>query len=171
MSSGGARFVASISAARDTGASWKSLEDLAQAIAGHRLFTVMTVDLAAGVVRRAYSNRPGEYPTSGTKPLHGNTGAWFDTVFERRQTFVANTIDDIAEVFPDHELIGSMGLGSVVNYPVVLEGALVAAINLLDVAGHYTPERVAAIESELAIPARLCSALALRFDASPTGSG
>lgn len=139
-------------------------------IAGHQLFTVMTVDMGAGVVRRAYSNRPAEYPTSGTKPLRGNTGDWFETVFNRRQTFVANTIGDIAKVFPDHELIGSMGLGSVTNYPVVLGGELVAAINLLDTAGHYTPERVAAVEEELAIPARLCASLALRFDAEHSGS-
>ena len=54
------------------------------------------------------------------------TGDWFDRVFNKRQTFVANTIDDIAKVFPDHELIGSMGLGSVINFPLVLGGELVA---------------------------------------------
>lgn len=160
-----ARFAAEISEARDTGAVWRALEGLAAGVAGHRLFTVMTVDIPAGLVRRAYSNMPVEYPTSGTKPLRGNTGDWYDTVFNKRQTFVANTIDDIAKVFPDHELIASLGCGSVVNLPVVMEGDLVAAINLLDVAGHYTSERVAAAEAGLAIPARLCSALALRFDA------
>ena len=157
-------FVAAISGARSADAAWKALEDLSGAVVGHRLFTVMTTDLKAGLVRRAYSNRPVEYPTSGTKPLHGNTGDWFETVFNQHRTFVANTIKDIAKVFPDHALIGSMGLGSVVNYPVILEGDLVAAINLLDVTGHYTPERVAAVERELAVPARLCGALALRFD-------
>ena len=152
-------FVAAISQARTPEACWKALEDLAGSIVGHGLFTVMTTDLKANVVRRAYSNRPTEYPTSGTKPLRGNTGDWFETVFNRRQTFVANTIEDIAKVFPDHELIGSMGLGSVVNYPAVLEGDLVAAINLLDTTGHYTPERVKAVETQLAVPARLCTAL------------
>jgi hypothetical protein len=163
-------FVAAISAARDAGASWKAFEDLAKTVAGHQLFTATTVDMGADVVRRAYSSRPSEYPTSGTKPLRGNTGDWFETVFIQRRTFVANTIDDIAKVFPDHELIGSMGLGSVVNYPVVLEGELVATINLLDVADHYSPERVAAVEAQLALPARLCAALALRFDARQAGA-
>lgn len=156
-------FVSAISEARDAHSCWKALEDLSVATVGVRLFTVMTVDMAAGLVRRAYSNMPVDYPTSGTKPLHGNTGDWFETVFNRRQTFVANTIADIAKVFPDHELIASLGCGSVVNLPVILEGSLVSAINLLDVAGHYTPERVAALEDGLAIPARLCTALALRF--------
>lgn len=157
-------FVAAVSVADDSKAAWKALENLAEAVAGHLLFTVTVADVDANVVRRAYSNRPSEYATSGTKPLRGNTGDWFETVFNQRRTFVANTIGDIAKVFPDHELIGSMGIGSVVNFPIVLGGELVATINLLDVAGHYTPQRVAAIETRLAIPARLCAALALRFD-------
>jgi hypothetical protein len=157
-------FVAAISRARDAEAGWTALADLARAVAGHRLFTVMTVDMAAGVVRRAYSTMPDDYPTSGTKPLHGNTGDWFETVFNRRRSFVANTLEDIAKVFPDHELIGSLGCGSVVNLPVVLGGEIVAAINLLDAAGHYTPERVRAVEDHLAVPARLCAALARLFD-------
>lgn len=157
-------FVAGISDARTADAVWQALERRAADVAGHRLFTVMLTDMAAGVVRRAYSSRPGEYPTSGSKPLHGNTGDWFETVFNQRRTFVANTIEEIAKVFPDHELIGSMGLGSVINLPLVLGGELVAAVNLLDRAGHYTPARVAAAETHLAVPGRLCAALALLFD-------
>jgi hypothetical protein len=164
MTSSSAKFVAAVSAAKDADSGWKALEDLARQVVGHRLFTVMTTDVSAGLVRRAYSNMPEDYPASGTKPLHGNTGDWYETVFNRRQTFVANSIEDIAKVFPDHELIASLGCGSVVNIPIVLEDKLVAAINLLDEAGHYTPDRVAAAELELAIPARLCCALALRFE-------
>lgn len=151
MTSSQARFVAAVSEAKEADAGWKALAGLAGSVVGHKLFTVMTVDIPAGLVRRAYSNRPAEYPTSGTKPLLGNTGDWFETVFNQRRTFVANAIEDIAKVFPDHELIASLGCGSV--------------INLLDATGHYTPERVAAAEALLAIPARLCCALALRFDA------
>lgn len=157
-------FVAAISEARTPDAAWKALEDLAGTVAGHRLFTVTVVDEAAGLVRRSYSNRPAEYATSGTKPLRGNAGNWFDHVFNRRQVFVANTLGDIAQVFPDHELIGSMGLGSVVNMPITLKGEIVATINLLDEAHHYTPGRVAAAERHLAVPARLCVSLALLFD-------
>jgi hypothetical protein len=159
-------FVTAISDARSSEACWKALEDLAAAVVGVKLFTVMTTDMAAGVSRRAYSSMPADYPTSGTKPLRGNTGDWFETVFNQRRTFVANSIEDIAKVFPDHELIAALGCGSVVNLPIVLEGNLVAAINLLAEAGHYTSDRVAVAEAHLAIPARLCCALALRFDAT-----
>jgi hypothetical protein len=160
-------FVAAISTAKDASSCWSALDQLAGDLVGHRLFTVMTVDMKAGLVRRAYSNQPREYPTSGTKPLHGNTGDWFETVFSQRRTFVANTIEDIAKVFPDHDLIASLGCGSVVNLPIVLEDELVAAVNLLAEPGYYTPERVASAEQRLAIPARLCCALALRFAMHP----
>jgi hypothetical protein len=162
MSSSEATFVAAVSEARSSAPAWKALEDLAQSIVGHRLFTVMTVDMEAGLARRAYSNHPADYPVSGTKPIRRDR--WFEIVHGERRSFVANTIEEIRTVFPDHDLIASLGCASVLNLPVVLVGELVATINLLDGAGHYTSERVAAAEARLAIPARLCSALALRFD-------
>jgi hypothetical protein len=163
MSSSEATFVAAVSEARSSAAAWKALEDLARGVAGHRLFTVMTVDMEAGLARRAYSNHPAEYPVSGTKPIHRDR--WFDIVHRERRSFVANTLEEIAAVFPDHELIASLGCASVLNLPVILAGELVATVNLLDQGNHYTPERVAAGETILASPARLCCALAHRFDA------
>ena len=52
MSSAEARFVAAVSEAKASGPVWKALEDLAQNIAGHKLFTVMAVDMTAGLSRR-----------------------------------------------------------------------------------------------------------------------
>jgi hypothetical protein len=156
-------FDRGIGAARGSEAAWAALCNYAFAIGGHRLFTVMTVDLEAGLARRAFSDHPAEYPVTGTKPIQRD--AWFDIVHGKRRSFVANTIDDIAKVFPDFELIQSLGCGSVVNLPVVLGGELAATINLLNVEHFYTPERVAALESQLALPAKLCCAQAARFDA------
>ena len=58
-----------------------------------------------------------------------------------------------------------------INLPVVLEGDLVAKIAILDAAGHYPLQRVALAEAELAIAARLCFSLALRFDDERAGPG
>jgi hypothetical protein len=155
-------FEDAISDAHDSTAVWQALRELSLAVAGHRLFTVMTVDMEAGLARRAFSDHPVEYPVSGTKPIHHD--AWFEIVHGQRRSFVANTIGDIAAVFPDHELIASLGCGSVLNLPVVLKGDLAATINMLDAEHHYTPQRVADAQAQLAIPARLCCALALQFD-------
>ncbi len=155
-------FEQEISNANDLSATWMALQKLSKAIAGHKLFTVMTVDMDAGLARRAFTSHPKDYPVSGTKPILRDH--WFDIVHGEKRSFVANTIADIAKVFPDSKLIASLGCGSVLNLPVVLRGALVATINMLDAEQHYTPARVAAAEAMLAIPAKLCVALAAQFD-------
>jgi hypothetical protein len=162
MSSDHISFDQAISTARDSKAVWKALKELSEAVVGHKLFTIMTVDNAAGLARRAYTSHPQDYPVSGTKPIHRDQ--WFDIVHGERRSFVANTIADISKVFPDFELIASLGCGSVMNLPVVLQGELVATVNMLDAEHHYTPDRAAAAEALLAIPAKLCYVLAAQFD-------
>jgi len=151
MTSNDAKFVAAISAAKDAGAAWRALDDLAGAVAGHRLFTVMTVDWENERAGRVFTSHPEQYPVLGTKPLHYDS--WFDVVHKERQPFVANTIADIAKVFPDHALIWSLGCGSVVNLPIEIAGAMVGTVNLLDAEHFYTAERVAATEA-LKLPAK-----------------
>ena len=132
---------------------WQALERLAAEVAGHKLFTVMTVDLVADVARRVHTNDATAYPVSGTKPITHDR--WFEIVHGQQRTFVANTLAEIATVFPDHEKIGGLGCGSVVNLPVVLAGKLAATVNMLQTAHFYTLERVAAIEGTLSIPSKL----------------
>lgn len=150
------------SLATNAGDCWLALQRLAEVRPGCKLFTVMTVDLPAGLARRVFSSHPQEYPVSGTKPI--DFDRWFDIVHGQKKSFVANTIADIATVFPDHELIASLGCGSVLNLPVVVKGELVATVNMLDEPQHYTPEWVAAAEADLHVPAQLCWALATLFD-------
>ena len=138
---------------------WKALQNLTGAIAGFKLFTVMTVDLTNEVARRAYSNHPVDYPVSGTKPIHYDS--WFEIVHTQHKLFVANTIADIAKVFSDYEKIWSLGCGSVVNLPVIIEGQLAATINMLHEEHYYNPARVELIERYLSLPAKRACLAAL----------
>ncbi len=158
------QFSTAISKASTSDGVWKALQNLSHITPGHILFTVMTVDMTAGLARRAFSSHPQAYPVSGTKPIQHN--AWFDIVHGEKRSFVANTIEEIAQVFPDHELIASLGCGSVFNLPVVAQGELVATINMLAGPQHYSPQRVAEAEALLAIPALLCWSLAMVFDST-----
>jgi hypothetical protein len=153
-----AEFDRAISTATDADAAYAALQTLAETVVGVKLFTVMSVDMAAGLARRAYTNQPESYPVTGTKPIHRN--AWFDTVHGDRRPFVANTIEQIACVFPDHELINSLGCQSVVNLPVVLRDELVATVNMLHETGFYSPERVDRAARHLCLPAKLAYLLA-----------
>ena len=153
-----ARFDADIAEAKGADAAFSALQALVQATVGAKLFTYMSVDMEAEVARRAYTSDPKSYPTSGTKPIRYDS--WFDIVHKERRYFVANTIIDIAKVFSDHELIDSLGCQSVVNMPVVLGGELVGTVNMLDVEGYYTPERVQVIREVVAVPAKLAAMVA-----------
>jgi hypothetical protein len=154
-------FDAALARADTPDAAYAALERLARDTVGVRLFTVMTLDMAAMLARRAYTSHPAEYPTSGTKPIERNT--WFAQVADRREPFVANTLADIAQVFPDHALIGSLGCGAVINLPVVEEGGVSGTINLLDAEGRYTPGVAARAEAVLMHPAAAAFTLARRL--------
>ena len=122
-----------------------ALDEQVQATIGAKLFTLMTFDRESGIARRCYSNMPDAYPVSGEKQMDPN--AWSEEVLDRGETFVANTIDEIAAVFPDHPLIRSLGCESCINIPVVVGGDVIGTLNCLHEAGYYTPERVAASEA------------------------
>jgi GAF domain-containing protein len=155
-----AMFDAAIAEAKGADQAFGALQALAEVTVGTKLFTYMSVDMTAELARRAYTSDPANYPTSGTKPIRYDS--WFDIVHKQRQYFVANTIEDIAKVFPDFELINSLGCQSVVNMPVVIGGELIGTVNMLDVEGHYTPERVQMIRDVLAVPAKLAALVAGR---------
>ncbi|MBO9589680.1 GAF domain-containing protein [Devosia sp.] len=155
-----AAFDAAIAEAKGVEAAFTALQTLTEATVGVKLFTYMTVDMANELARRAYTSDAASYPTSGTKPIHYD--AWFDIVHKQHAYFVANTIEDIAKVFPDYELINSLGCQSVVNMPVIIGGELVGTVNMLHETDFYTAERVAEIKAVLSIPAKLAAAVAAR---------
>lgn len=145
------RFTAELAAATSADAAQAALHRLADDVVGARLFTVMTVDMDTELASRSYTSDPESYPTSGTKPI--TRDHWFAQVHDRHEMFVANTLADIANVFPDYELIGKLGCGAVINLPVLREGVLIATINLLDAENNYTPERQKLAREGLTLPA------------------
>ena len=154
------QFNAEIAVAKGPDAAFSALQRLVQAVVGAKLFTVMQVDMSAGVSRRSFSSDPVAYPVSGTKPI--NYGPWFDLVHKQRAYYVANTIEDISKLLFDHELINSLGCQSIVNMPVFIGDEMLGAVNMLNVEGYFTDERVQTIRDVLEIPAKLAMVVALR---------
>ncbi len=132
---------------------YKALERLVDETIGVKLFTLMEVDHDRNVAWRSYTNMPEAYPVLGEKPRKQNR--WTEIVDGRHETFVANSIEEIAEVFPDHELIRSLGCESCLNLSIFINGEMRGTLNCLHEAGHFTPERIAAAEA-LKLPAALC---------------
>lgn len=126
-------------------ATYAAVEALVQETIGAKLFTIMEIDRDKGVARRSYTNMPDAYPATGEKPLRND--AWSEQVQDKRQTFVANTIEEIAAVFGDYELIQSLGCESCLNLPIEVGGSVIGTLNCLHEAGHYTADKVAAANS------------------------
>lgn len=120
-----------------------ALHRAAQDACGARLFTVTALDRKAGVARRAYSSHPQDYPVTGTKPI--GDSSWTAQVVGRAETFVANETAGFSGYFSDHALINALGCEAAMNIPVSEDGQVVGTVNILDRAGHFTPERVATL--------------------------
>ena len=130
---------------------YAALDRATKEVAGHQLFTLLYVH--GNDVVRTYSNRPAEYPVSGSKPM-GKT-PWGDHVIHGRKPWLGRDKAGIRWAFFDHVLIESMGLGSSINIPVLYDGLCIGTMNLLDAEHHYEERHVQALipYGQLLIPA------------------
>jgi hypothetical protein len=120
---------------------FRAFDALTQRLVGHELLTMLLVDGAE--VARLYSSRPVEYPVLGRKPM-GPT-PWGAHVLQAGKAFLGRDMAAIRWAFFDHELIASMGLGSVINVPALYDGHVVGTINLLAPEGFYQEAHIAPI--------------------------
>jgi hypothetical protein len=136
-------------------ASFAALERAARWSHGHRLFTIMRHDAAAGVNRRVWSNLPEAYPVGGSKPVRETE--WTRVLLREGHPFIGRYAADIRAHFADADLILSLGCESVLNLPVRWQGGVIGTINLLDRAGAYTQHhaREGQLLAALAVPALL----------------
>ncbi len=123
---------------------------LAHAV-GHRLFTVLVVNMAAGEKQRVYSSQPSAYPVGGVKPIVTDSESTRTVIIGGRPRFLRNAAE-LAEAFADHDLIRSLGCESCVNFPVRWNGATIAMLNLLHRANWYSEAHIP-ILSEVAAQA------------------
>jgi hypothetical protein len=123
---------------------------------GHRLFTVMRHDAAAGRNRRAHSSDAAAYPVSGFKPVNWDH-PWTRRVLVAGTPWIGAGPDEIAWAYPDHEEIAAMGLTSAMNLPVRWAGRTLGTVNLLRDGAPFTDADAAIgmVFASLAVPALL----------------
>jgi hypothetical protein len=124
---------------------------LVQRTIGHTLFTVMRVHAASQEVERVYTTNAEAYPVGGRKPKRDTP--WSRTVLTEGRVFVARTPQEVREVFSDHALILSLGIGSIMNAPIAAGGRPVGVMNVSHDAGWFTAadaDRARAIAALLA---------------------
>ncbi|OZI18775.1 hypothetical protein CAL26_13845 [Bordetella genomosp. 9] len=131
----------------------RAVDELAQEALGHRLFTALRYDLAAGTAHRLYSSAPDVYPASGSKRIA--TAPALRRMVDTGLPLLTPDAAAVRENFADAEAIFSLGCASVLNLPVIVRGRLLGQINLLHQAGHYQPW---AIESGMVLAALAATA-------------
>lgn len=114
-------------------------EAFAEAV-GHRLYTVTRMLAGGREVERIHSTNPQVYPVGGRKPVLPN--AYTQRVRTEMKPFLARSPAGFAPLFPDHETITGLGLGCVMNLPIIFGGAVLGTVNLLDREGAYEERHV-----------------------------
>ncbi len=132
---------------------FRELEKYAHNNLDIKLFSVMAIDFTREEACRIYTSSPEVYPLSGTKPIP--EGEWADNVIKQKKIFVANDYATIADTFPDHEVIRSLGCEAIINVPIVINGEIHGTLNILGPAGAY-PEESIHFAEELKIPSTFC---------------
>jgi hypothetical protein len=131
--------LAAIAADRaDPSALFAAADALVARTIGHKLFTVMRVHEAAQEVERLYSSHPAAYPVGGRKRKADTP--WGRIVLTEGRVFIARTPDEVRQAFADHELIFSLGIGSIMNVPIAAGGRRLGTMNVSHDADWFTAE-------------------------------
>lgn len=131
-----------------------TLEQTVRDTLGVRLFTVLAWLPERRALHRAHSSHPGPYPVGGEKTVEVAAG-WLERCIDARQPYFGPDPAAVKEIFADHELITSLGCGSIINVPVIDNGEVLGVLNILDAEGSYDEQDVAAALAltPLAVPA------------------
>jgi len=119
-----------------------------------KLLTFTKIDLNKLQAERLYSSDNSNYTAGGLKPIE--TNAWTTCVIEQQQTFIAHKHNELAKVFFDHALIAELGLGSVINWPVIIHHKVIGTVNFLAEEGAY-------LNADLSILEKLTPWLSIPF--------
>ncbi len=147
---------AGVSAAGQPAASLAALDAALQGAIGHKLFTVLAVNLKANATQRYYSNMPDAYPVGGSKPILRDNQGMMDVIFAGKCR-INHDYAELTVAFFDHELIRSLGCESSVNVPVRWQGETLGMLNILHESGYYDAADIPTLSvfGALAVPALL----------------
>ncbi|WP_426411783.1 GAF domain-containing protein [Bradyrhizobium ganzhouense] len=113
------------------------IDEIAQRLLGHRLLTVMRLHAATVELERLYSSHAEAYPAGGRKSKRGLP--WTEHVLVRGEVFIGSQPHDLEWAFDDHAKLAGLGLGSVINTPILFDGRCLGTLNLLHEPGRYHP--------------------------------
>jgi GAF domain-containing protein len=115
-----------------------TVEALAREVIGHRMFTIMRFDAERIEVERLYSSHSDAYPVGGRKKKARTL--WADHVLHGMRVHYANTPDAVRAAFDDHDTIFCLGIGAILNIPLIFSGRCIGTMNLSHAAEWFRDE-------------------------------
>ena len=126
-------------------------ERVARAV-GYDLLTVLAPTPGGRVLTRLFSSNPEQYPLGDADRVEDT--AWFRQLFGRGEPIIANDGPEIERWLPGFDVFfAEQGYGALANVPVIVSGRPVGLINMMGQAGHFSPERLAALRRQLPLAA------------------
>ncbi len=117
-----------LTAGPDREAAWTAIDALATRIYDRRLFTALNHLIATAEVERLYSSNTEAYPVGGRKQKKDTH--WGKKTIDEGKLYICHDAADIERTFFDHALIFSLGVGGMVNVPVMFGGRCIASLSI-----------------------------------------
>jgi len=122
------RLVASATGPHDLIETCRILDGIIARLYDHKLFTVLRFIRRDMASERFYSSDLATYPLLGRKPTPETV--WGKIVLTEGQTMISRNADDIRKNFSDHETILALGVGSMINVPILWNGTILGSANI-----------------------------------------
>ncbi len=123
-----ARLVSSATGPHDLIGTCRILDGIIARLYGHKLFTVLRFIRKDMASERFYSSDPETYPVLGRKPTPETV--WGKVVLTDGKLMISRDADDIRKNFSDHETIFALGVGSLINIPILWNGHILGSANI-----------------------------------------
>ena len=120
--------VMALTAGSDRKAAWDAIDALVVRLYDRRLFTGLNHLIATAEVERLYSSNTVAYPVGGRKQKKDTH--WGKKTLDEGELYICHNAADIERTFFDHALIFSLGVGGMVNVPVMFGGRCIASLSI-----------------------------------------
>ncbi len=120
--------VMALTARNDAATAWGAIDALLLRLYDRKLFTALNHLVATAEVERLFSSHPAAYPVGGRKQKQDTH--WGKKTIDEGLLYICHGPADIERTFFDHALIASLGVGGMVNVPVMFGATCVASLSI-----------------------------------------
>ncbi|MDO5621326.1 MAG: GAF domain-containing protein, partial [Paracoccus sp. (in: a-proteobacteria)] len=144
-----------------------ALQDMAQAMIGARLFTVLRFTEDRTGMVRVWSSSTKHFPVGERRPYSYDYVSHI--VFDEQQYALALDRQGIATEISDSQRVFDMGCQNLMMLPVVLQGRILGVVNICNRETAYTEHHVAA--TQMLLPSAIIALQLVERTRTPALSG